>query len=117
MQVCLYDGMTDDDSLRALANGTRRAIVRLTRDRDWPVGELATELGVSQPAISQHLAVLRDAGLVSATVDGRRRLYRADTGAIARAGRFFAEYWDDALDRLATAAEAIDASDEHRAAS
>jgi DNA-binding transcriptional ArsR family regulator len=63
------------------------------------------ELGMSQPAVSQHLAVLRAAGLVNVEVDGRRRLYRSDNAAVARAGAFFAEYWAGGLDRLAMAAE------------
>ncbi|MEZ5226346.1 MAG: metalloregulator ArsR/SmtB family transcription factor [Acidimicrobiales bacterium] len=77
--------MDDDDRFKALANETRRRTLRLVRDDAWPVGALAEELGVSQPAMSQHLAVLRDAGLVAVEVDGRRQLYRAnDDGIRAR---------------------------------
>ncbi|MEZ5378629.1 MAG: metalloregulator ArsR/SmtB family transcription factor [Acidimicrobiales bacterium] len=96
--------MDDDDRFKALANETRRRTLRLVRDDAWPVGALAEELGVSQPAMSQHLAVLRDAGLVAVEVDGRRRLYRANDDGIRAAQRFFDDYWSSALDRLAEAA-------------
>ena len=80
-------------------------VLRLIRDEPMPVGDLARELSVSQPAVSQHLAVLRDAGLVTVEPDGRRRLYRADTAALADVQAFFDDYWSDSVDRLATAAE------------
>jgi len=96
-----------DESFRALANPTRRAILRLVRDEAQPVGALAVAVGASQPATSQHLAVLRDAGLVDVERDGRRRLYRADLRGLTEARRFFDEYWSDSLDRLAKAAESI----------
>jgi DNA-binding transcriptional ArsR family regulator len=95
----------DDDRFRALANPTRRALLRLVRDEARPVGELASELGASQPATSQHLAVLREAGLVTVEADGRRRLYRADLASLAEVRRFFDEYWSSSIDRLAAVAE------------
>jgi DNA-binding transcriptional ArsR family regulator len=97
--------MADDASFKALANSTRRSLLRLVRDESRTVGALVAELGVSQPAVSQHLAVLRDARLVSVEVDGRRRLYRADLATIAEVREFFDGYWVSAVDRLATAAE------------
>jgi DNA-binding transcriptional ArsR family regulator len=96
----------DDDRFRALANPTRRTLLRLVRDDARPVGELAVAAGVSQPATSQHLAVLRDAGLVTVEVDGRRRLYRADLESLADLRRFFDEYWSTSVDRLASVAAA-----------
>ena len=69
--------MHRDDGFRAVGSSTRRTLLRLVRDQPRSVGELADAVGGSQPATSQHLAVLRDAGLVSVTPDGRRRLYRA----------------------------------------
>ncbi len=113
--MCLYIDMHDDEGFRALANPTRRALLQLVRDEARPVGELANQLGASQPATSQHLAVLRDAGLVSATIDGRRRLYRADGEALIALRSFFDDYWSSAIDRLASVAEA--AADSRRQAS
>jgi DNA-binding transcriptional ArsR family regulator len=104
-----------DERLRALAHPTRRALLRLVRDTALPVGELADAVGASQPATSQHLAVLREAGLVTAVAEGRRRLYLADHAALADARRFFDEYWSTAIDRLAATAEQHAAS--RRAAS
>lgn len=105
MRVCLYVCVGDDARFKALANANRRTLLRLLRDGPKPVGDLAHELSVSQPAVSQHLAVLRDAGLVTVEPDGRRRLYRADTAALAGVQAFFDDYWSDGVDRLATAAE------------
>lgn len=96
----------DDDRFRALASPVRRTLLRLVRDDELPVGQLAEAIGSSQPATSQHLAVLRDAGLVTVRADGRRRLYRADPDALAGIRRFFDDYWSTSLDRLASAAEA-----------
>ena len=97
--------MNDDEGFRALASPTRRALLRLVRDEAQPVGVLAERLEVSQPAVSQHLAVLREAGLVTVEPDGRRRLYRADVAAVSELRSFFDGYWSDAVDRLADAAE------------
>jgi DNA-binding transcriptional ArsR family regulator len=103
------DGRADaaDDAFRALASPARRRALSLVKDRPLPVGELAAALGVSQPAASQHLAVLREAGLVTVAADGRRRLYRVDLARIAAVRSFFDEYWDAALDRLAGVAEQV----------
>lgn len=100
---CVADG----DGFRALASPTRRALLRLVRDEAQAVGALAERLEVSQPAVSQHLAVLREAGLVTVEPDGRRRLYRADVAALTALRAFFDDYWSDAIDRLATAAERV----------
>lgn len=99
-------GAIVDERFRALANASRRRLLRLVRDSELPVAHLAEAIGASQPATSQHLAVLRDAGLVTVRADGRRRLYRADHAALADARRFFDDYWTASLDRLARVAEA-----------
>lgn len=105
MHVCLYVVVTsDDDRFRALGNARRRRLLRLVRDEPMAVGSLADELRMTQPAVSQHLAVLRDAGLVTVERDGRRRLYRADRAALAETRQFFDDYWGAAADRLAAAA-------------
>lgn len=98
---------SDDRVFRALASPSRRRVLSLVRDRARPVSDLAEQLGVSQPAASQHLAVLREAGLVTVEARGRRRLYRADVERIAALRSFFDEYWDAALDGLARAAEGV----------
>ena len=94
------------DAIDALANPGRRALLRLVLDREMPVNELAERVGVSQPAASQHLKVLRDAGLVKGRVDGRRRLYRVDVEGLERLRRELDAYWGPALDALEAAAEA-----------
>lgn len=101
--VCPRPGA--DAAFRALASPARRRVLQLVRDDARTVGDLATELGVSQPAASQHLGVLRDAGLVTVEIDGRRRRYRVDPVGIAVTRAFFDDYWTNALDRLAAVAE------------
>jgi len=105
-------GMDDDARFRALANPTRRTMLRLVRDEALPVGALADELDMTQPAVSQHLAVLREAGLVHVAPEGRRRLYRADVEALAELRQFFDDYWSQSVDRLADAAERLAAERE-----
>lgn len=97
--------VTDDVRFRALANQTRRTLLRLVRDDARSVGSLADGLGMTQPAVSQHLAVLRDAGLVRVEARGRERWYRTDTASIAELRAFFDEYWSHSVDRLAVVAE------------
>jgi DNA-binding transcriptional ArsR family regulator len=72
------------------------------------VGELAERVGVSQPAASQHLRILREAGLVRGRVDGRRRLYMVDIEGLERLRSGLDAYWEPALDALKDAAEAGD---------
>jgi DNA-binding transcriptional ArsR family regulator len=93
------------EAIDAIAHPGRRAMLRLVLDRELPVSELADRVGVSQPAASQHLKVLRDAGLVRGRVDGRRRLYRVDTDGLERLRRELDEYWGPALAALKDAAE------------
>jgi DNA-binding transcriptional ArsR family regulator len=93
------------EAIDALAHPGRRAILRLVLDRELPVSELAQRVGVSQPAASQHLKVLRDAGLVRGRVDGRRRLYRVDVQGLERLRSELDAYWGPALAALKDAAE------------
>lgn len=95
----------DAAALRAIANGRRRRILRLVWDRDVPAGELAAQFDVTWPAISQHLRVLRDAGLVEERREGRRRLYRADASTVGPLAPVLEQMWRDDLDRLADLAE------------
>jgi DNA-binding transcriptional ArsR family regulator len=93
------------EAIEAIAHPGRRAILRLVLDRELGVGELADRVGLSQPAASQHLKVLRDAGLVRGRVDGRRRLYRVDVDGLERLRRELDAYWGPALAALKDAAE------------
>jgi len=95
-----------DDSLRAVADPTRRAIVRLVRDGELAAGEIARHFPtISRPAVSQHLRVLSDAGLVEVRPDGNRRLYRWRREGLRDAAEFVQEMWSDRLARLKVAAE------------
>jgi DNA-binding transcriptional ArsR family regulator len=94
------------EAIEAISHPSRRAMLRLVLDRELPVGELAERVGVSQPAASQHLKVLRDAGLVRGRVDGRRRLYRVDVEGLQRLRLELDALWEPALLALKHAAEA-----------
>ena len=94
-----------DSALRALADPRRREILALVRDRELPAGEIAGRFDVTRPAISQHLAVLREAGLVTERRDGTRRLYRARPTGAAELRAWLEDFWDDGLARLRRAAE------------
>jgi DNA-binding transcriptional ArsR family regulator len=95
-----------DDVLRALADPTRRAILRLVRDDEVPAGDIAAHFPtMSRPAVSQHLRVLSDAGLVVVRPEGNRRLYRWRREGLHDAAEFLEEMWSDHLSRLKAAAE------------
>ncbi len=94
-----------DAALRAIAEPRRREILRLVRDSELPAGAIAAHFAVTRPAISQHLRVLKEAGLVDERRDGTRRLYRARPETIAELRVFLEDMWDDSLDRLKVAAE------------
>jgi DNA-binding transcriptional ArsR family regulator len=94
-----------DLALRALAEPRRREILALIRDRELPAGDIARRFDVTRPAISQHLAVLRDADLVTERRDGTRRLYRARPAGAAELLDWLEAFWDDGLERLRIAAE------------
>lgn len=95
-----------DEALRAVADPTRRAILRLVRDDELPAGEIAGHFpSMSRPAVSQHLRVLSDAGLVDVRPEGNRRLYRWRREGLRDAATFVEEMWTDRLARLKVAAE------------
>lgn len=92
-----------DLTFRAVADPTRRAILDVLSHAPSSVSDLCARFDVSQPAISQHLAVLRDAGLVSVTPDGKRRLYALEAAPLAQVHAWAAHYerfWTAHLDRL-----------------
>jgi DNA-binding transcriptional ArsR family regulator len=87
--------------LEALGHPTRRQIFESLKTGPRSVGELAEGLPVSRPAVSQHLRVLREAGLVSDRKEGTRRLYRIDPGGLAGLRDYFDSFWGEALERFA----------------
>jgi DNA-binding transcriptional ArsR family regulator len=101
--VTTYPGAAE--VLDALGDPTRRAVLELLRNGERPVGELATALPVSRPAVSQHLRVLRGAGLVTERRDGTRRLYRVDPEGLAALRAYLETYWSDVLAAFKEAAE------------
>lgn len=84
-------------ALDALVDPTRRAIFERLHRRSASVGELAAALPVSQPAVSQHLRVLREAGLVRCRMQGRRRIYSADVAGLDELRRYIDKLWREAL--------------------
>ena len=92
-------------SLKAIVEPRRRQILRLVRDRELSAGEIAAHFDVTRPAISQHLNVLKEAGLVSERRNGTRRLYRARPEGLGELKAFFEEFWDERLEALKREAE------------
>ena len=92
-------------ALDALADGTRRSVFEQLRDGPLSVGDLAARLPVSRPAVSQHLRVLKKAGLVSDRRAGTRRLYRVEPEGIAELRDYLDELWDQALAAFKQAVE------------
>jgi DNA-binding transcriptional ArsR family regulator len=102
-------------TFEVVAEPTRRRILDLLLERERPVGDLATALEMSQPAVSRHLRVLRDAGLVAARTDAQRRVYRLDPEPLAALDEWLRPYrrmWAASLDRLALHLDEMD--DEER---
>jgi DNA-binding transcriptional ArsR family regulator len=89
-----------EQALRAIANPRRRAMLDLVWDRERTAGDIAADSGLSAPAASQHLKVLREAGLVRVRVDANRRLYRADADRMAEVRAALEAFWGERLGRL-----------------
>jgi DNA-binding transcriptional ArsR family regulator len=87
----------DTSGLAALADPTRRAIFERIADRPRAVGELAQELPVSRPAVSQHLKVLKDAGLVADQRAGNRRIYQLDPAGVGALRAYLEQFWSRSL--------------------
>jgi DNA-binding transcriptional ArsR family regulator len=96
-----------DAALRAIADPIRRQILSLVWREERTAGEIAARFEVSQPAISQHLKVLRETGLVAVRRDGARRFYRTDHASMARVRAVVEAFWDDRLAVLKAEAEAL----------
>jgi DNA-binding transcriptional ArsR family regulator len=94
-----------DAALHAIAEPRRREILALIRDEELTAGSIAARFDVTRPAISQHLGVLKSAGLVTERRDGPRRWYRARPEGAQELRAWLEVFWDDSLTRLAAAAE------------
>ena len=98
-------------ALRAIAEPRRRTILRLVGDSELSAGEIAAHFEVTRPAISQHLTILKNAGLVAERREGPRRLYRIRPEGLEDVRAYLDGFWAESLDRLKAAAE----SEERRA--
>jgi DNA-binding transcriptional ArsR family regulator len=92
-------------ALRAIAEPRRRQILELVREHELSAGEIASQFDVTRPAISQHLGVLKEAGLVDERRNGTRRLYRARPQGLAELKAFLDAFWDAKLEALQREAE------------
>ena len=97
--------------LTALGDPTRRAIFERLADGPRAVGELARELPVSRPAVSQHLKVLKEAGLVTDRAAGNRRIYQLDPDGVGALRTYLDRFWNRALTAFKAAAEQGDEED------
>lgn len=98
--------LVPDSVLDALGDPTRRRVFELLRGGPVPVGEIAAHLPVSRPAVSQHLAALKSAGLVRDRREGRRVYYRIDPEGLRALRSYLEGMWEDVLSSFAEAAEA-----------
>ena len=101
------------DALGALADPTRRRLFELVADRPSAVGQLAEQLPVSRPAVSQHLKVLRRAGLVQEERVGTRHVYRLDSAGLQILRAYFESFWDRSLVSFKDAVEQTKAEEAH----
>ena len=111
------DEQATDEALKAIAEPRRRAILRLVADGELAAGEIAAAFDVSRTAVSQHLTVLKNAGLLTERRDGTRRLYRARPEGLAELRQFLDDVWASSLDvarRLVEAERGI-SDDDHAA--
>src|SRR3954470_3520161 len=92
-------------ALKAIAEPRRREILRLVREEELSAGENASHFDVTRPAVSQHLTLLKEAGLVDERRNGTRRLYRARPEGLADLKAFLEEFWDERLEALKCEAE------------
>jgi len=99
-------------ALKAMSDPTRREILRLVQNEEKPAGEIASNFPVSRPAISQHLAVLKSAGLIDERRAGVKRLYRTRVAGMTELRDFLEQFWDERLDRLKAVIEAVEETKE-----
>jgi DNA-binding transcriptional ArsR family regulator len=103
-----------DEALRAIAEPRRRAILRLVANEEMPAGRIAEHFEVTRPAVSQHLQVLKEAGLLIERREGTKRLYRARREGLAPLRQFLDEMWGESLDFARRIAEAERGLSDHR---
>jgi DNA-binding transcriptional ArsR family regulator len=101
-------------ALRAIAEPRRRRILQLVRDEELSAGDIAAQFEISRPAVSQHINVLKEAGLVSERRDGTRRLYRARPEGLGELRMFLEGFWDERLEALKNVAETKERSKRER---
>jgi DNA-binding transcriptional ArsR family regulator len=94
-----------NEALKAIAEPRRQAILRLVWSQERPAGDIASHFDVSRPAISKHLRILREAGLVEERRKGTLRLYRAREESVLELRRFLESFWDEGLLAIKHAAE------------
>lgn len=104
--------MTYGDAITALADPTRRAVFERLRRGPRPVGEIARGLPVSRPAVSQHLRVLKNAGLVRERREGTRNYYSVNGDGLAELRAYVEGFWEEALDAFKAAAESEQRGDD-----
>ena len=97
--------MAYQNAFAALADPTRRSVFERLADGALPVGRIAKGLPVSRPAVSQHLKVLKEAGLVTDRAEGTRRVYCIDPKGLGAARRYLDQFWDQALEAFAAEIE------------
>jgi DNA-binding transcriptional ArsR family regulator len=102
-----------ESALKAIAEPRRRQILSLVRDEELSAGEIASHFDVTRPAVSQHLTVLKEAGLVDERRNGTRRLYRARPEGLAGLRAFLDEFWGDRLAALKREAEKAEKEKKH----
>jgi DNA-binding transcriptional ArsR family regulator len=95
-----------EEAIRAIAEPNRRRILQLVRAKELSAGEIASRFEITRPAVSQHLTVLREAGLVAERREGTRRLYSLRPEGFADLRSFLEAFWEEGLERLKRAAEA-----------
>jgi DNA-binding transcriptional ArsR family regulator len=93
------------DALDALGDGTRRKVFERLRRGPLSVGDIAKDLPISRPAVSQHLKILREAKLVAVSTEGTRRVYRVEPDGLAQLRTYLEEFWDSALQGFKEVAE------------
>src|SRR5215212_7408707 len=98
--------MAYSHALQALGDPTRRSVLEQLRNGPRAVGEIAAQLPVSRPAVSQHLRVLKEAGLVTERQDGARRLYRVNPDGLGELREYLEGFWEEALASFKATAEA-----------
>jgi DNA-binding transcriptional ArsR family regulator len=94
-----------EEAIRAIAEPNRRRILQLVTAKELSAGEIASRFEITRPAVSQHLGVLREAGLVSERREGTRRLYSLRPEGFDDLKSFLEAFWDEGLERLKVAAE------------